>query len=304
MKRTILFLTFGIALGGTSASAQGQMLFEPFNYSAGNIEGQSGGGSFGFSAAWDDQAGTPEITVPSGGGLTSTAYTSRGFAPVGLSLKSPVGAGTNHDFLATRALSSAISLDVDATHYFSFLVRGDWTNLSTSRGFNVGFTSSSTLLSSNSVTIKKDYNTQNLFAAVGGNNTGSSLTNGVTDNQVRFVVVKLVTSSSGNETLSFVSYLPTASVPASEDFSGGVVSQSLGSLTESLAYLVIQGRVNDSGMYYEFDEIRLGSTWDSVTTVPEPALLSWLAFASLMLRRRSIGGGRGALTQSVGGGTA
>jgi hypothetical protein len=258
------------------------LLYEGFNYTAGNIEGQSGGGSAGFSGAWDDIATTLEITVPSPGGLTSTAYTSRGFAQVGLSLKSPVGAATNDDFTATRQLSTAISLDANATHYYSFLVKGDWTTLGNSRGFNVGFTSSATALSTNAVTIKKDFNTQNLIAAVGGINTGSSVTNTVTNNQVRFVVVKLVTTS-GADTLSFISYLPGETVHSSESFAAANVA--LGSLTGSLTHLIITGRVNDSAMYYEFDEFRVGPTWDSVTT-PEPASLSLLAFSSLLLRRR------------------
>lgn len=285
-RRPATFLLFSIALGGISASARGQMLFEPFNYTAGNIEGATGGGSFGFFAAWDDTATSPEISVPSPGGLTSTAYTSRGFAQVGLSLKSPVGAGANDDFIATRQLSTAISLDADATHYYSFLVKGDWTTLGNSRGFNVGFTASATGLSTNAVTIKKNFNTTTLIAAVGGNNTVTGQTSGIPDNEVRFVVVKIVTSASGSDTLSFESFGASVTVPGSESFA--VANVALGSLTGSLTHLIITGRVNDSGMYYEFDEIRAGSTWDSVTT-PEPVSLSLLAFSSWLMGRRRRG---------------
>lgn len=273
-----------IALSLTASAQAALVVSEPFDYTAGtnNLNAQSGG--TGFSGAWNDASATDNLSITTGS-ITPSATMRAGYATSGNKLQSPTGAAANLDFTATRSLSNSINLDAASTTYFSFLVLGDWTTLGNSRGFNVGFTGSSTALSSNAVTIKKDFNTQNLIAAVGGTNTGSSVPNSLADNTATLVIGKLVTTN-GADTLSFISYAGAEAVATTETWDSSNIA--LGSLTGSLTHLAIAGRVNDTGMFYRFDEVRVGDSWDDVTgVVPEPTSLAGVGLVAMgMLRRR------------------
>ena len=282
MKKLILS-TLGIAAIAVSANAQ--VIYDGFDYTPGsnNLNGQNGGS--GFSAAWSDASTTDNISVTAGS-LVPSATMRAGYSTSGNKTASPTGAGANLDFTATRQMTTSINLDATSTTYFSFLVLGDWTTVGNSRGFNVGFTSSATGLSTNAVTVKKAFNTTNLFAAVAGTETGTGISGGINDNQVTFVVGKLDTTN-GADTLSLISYAGgTETVAATETWD--ISNVALGSLTGSLSHFVFTGRVNDTGMFYNFDEIRVGSSWDAVT-VPEPttwALLAGSLTALVVFRRR------------------
>lgn len=195
MKKSILSIVGILAL---AAGANAQVIYEGFAYAPGLLSNGTGGASGGFSAGWSTTANTPSVIS---GSLTPSATMRSGYATTGNAVQTVAGTGSNLDWVSTRAMSTSINLDSNSTTYFSFLVLGDWTTLSNSRGFNVGFTSSNSSLSPNAVTIKKDFNTVNLIGAVGGNNTGGNFSNALADNTVSFVVGKLNTSSSGNETL-------------------------------------------------------------------------------------------------------
>ncbi|GAB4170946.1 MAG: hypothetical protein Fur0032_10010 [Terrimicrobiaceae bacterium] len=282
MKKTILSI---IGVAALAAGANAQVIYEGFAYTPGtnNLNGQNGGS--GFSAAWSDASVTDNLSISSGS-LVPTATMRTGYATTGNKTASPTGGGSNVDFIGTRQMSTSINLDSTSTTYFSFLVLGDWTTLGSSRGFNVGFTGSATSLSTNAITIKKDFNTQTLFSAVGGNHTGTGVSNAITDNTVTFVVGKLVTTNSGNDQLSFISYAGAETVANTETWD--ISNVSLGSLTGSLTHFVFSGRVNDNSMFYQFDEFRTGATWDAVT-IPEPttwALLAGSLTALVVFRRR------------------
>lgn len=274
------FGTLAIAAGVALGSAIDQI-----NYSTGNLDGQTGGGSSGFAGAWDDTAGTPEITVDAGS-LVPSATMRTGYATAGNSVKSPVGAGANDDFFASRQLTTAIDMNSGNTYYFSFLVSGSWTDQSTKRGWNVGFSTVGNGLTGG-ITIKNAYNTSNLSYASAGTETGFTAVTDFSSGNAYFIVGKMATSNGGNDLLSFKVYGPSETVAATEEWdvaNNTIVSSS------SLGYLVIQGRVYNTGSFYKFDEIRVGDTWDSVT-IPEPGSASLILGAGLIalarrLRRR------------------
>lgn len=286
MKKSILSIVGILAL---AAGANAQVIYEGFAYATGALSNGTGGANGGFSAGWTSGANGPTVIS---GSLTPSATMRTGYATTGNAVQSFTGNGSNVDWVSTRAMSTSISLDSSSTTYFSFLVLGDWTTLGNSRGFNVGFTSSATALSTNAVTIKKDFNTTNLIGAVGGNNIGGNFTGALSDNTVSFVVGKLVTSNSGNETLSFTAYRSGltgyTSVNATETWA--ISNVDLGSLTGSLTHFAFTGRVNDNSMVYRFDEFRTGATWDAVT-IPEPTTWALLAggMAALVIYRRRRG---------------
>ncbi len=248
----------GIALGAA---------VESFDYDSGDLAGRDGG--VGFAGPWT--AAGALIVVPVS--LTPSATPVAGYAAAGGAIETAAGTGENFDWVATRRLAEPLDLDSDATVYFSFLVRGDWNDLGVSRGFNVGFTGAEGKLTANAVTVKKDYNTVNLVAAVGGKNGADSIVGALADDTATFVAGKLIASAQDADTLCFTAYrVKLAGREAVPEAPVWTISADLGRLTGKLDYLIVQGRVNDAGMKYRFDEIRVGDSWRAVTgPAPRPA---------------------------------
>jgi len=259
------------ALGGVTVMDQ-------FTMATGNLEG--GGDGLGFAAAWDDAAATPAITVAAGS-LTSVAYSSRGFVADGNKANSPVGAGANLDWTAGRQLATALDMNSNATYYFSWLVLGSWTNQSVKRGWNVGFSTVSNNLTG-ALSVKNLYNTGNLSTANGGTEFGPSVSNVLANGKVLFVVGKIQALSNGSDTVLLKTFADSNTVPVTEiwDVSNAVASAA------SLGYFVVAGRVNDGGSYYNFDEVRVGESWNDVTQVPEAGWLLGAGVLALIVHRR------------------
>jgi len=275
MRRTVVGL-----LTCASLTALGAVqVKDQFTMSTGNLEG--GGGGQGFAAVWDDQTATPNITVVANS-LSNGAYSSRGLVPEGNKVKSPVGAGANLDWTASRQLSTAIDMNSGNTYYFSFLVAGSWANQAVKRGWNIGFSTVANALTS-AITIKNGYNVSTLSYAIGGIETGYTTVGGFTSGQTLFIVGKMVTASSGNDNLSFSVYDNTETIPATESWD--VLNNTVVS-SASLGYFIINGRVNDPSSYYNFDEVRTGSSWDDVTQLPEPGMLLGASVLALAVLRR------------------
>ena len=112
-SRKSLLATGGLALGLMAclpAARAALSVYEPFNYSGGaQVSGQTGGGSFGFSAAW------------TGGSATATVGTGSlvGYNTVGNRASMAANALTTP---LSRTLSSSLGVSAGTT-YFSFLLR-------------------------------------------------------------------------------------------------------------------------------------------------------------------------------------
>lgn len=268
-----------LAIGGAADGAVTTL--ETFDYAPGSLNGYNGG--TGFSSAWSNSIGVLSVVS---GSLDSPAYQSRGLAPVGNSVRSPLGNNTNVDWHSGRALSTAIDMDSGDTYYFSFLVRGSWTNQAAKRGWNVGFSTSANSLS-NALTVKNFYNSSNLGFALNGSTDLTPFQSGVfTANNTYMVVGKIETSSSGADKLSMKVFdgLPLVTIPPAETWDLSLPTQV--SSSSVFTHVAFQGRVNDPNSFYQFDEFRIGQSWDDVTAIPEPAAAVLGGVGLLALRRR------------------
>ncbi len=203
---------------------------------------------------------------------------------------------------ATRPLASAINFNADSTIYFSVRLNntGD-----TAVGF--GFASGSAASSEfagvgghwdNQTDIGGSQARNSLYSSWGvlnqdlaGNNDGPyamrAHTAEGTLNGRALVVGRIVTSSSGNDTMDLKMY-----------FDGNTIDNDLGAISWSLSdsfnssmsasHLLLWANGAGNG---ELDAIRVGSTWEDVTgvvAIPEPSasLLGGFAMLGLLRRRR------------------
>ncbi|MEX2607287.1 MAG: PEP-CTERM sorting domain-containing protein [Kiritimatiellia bacterium] len=247
------------SFGGSAASPTGDTGFSS------TIWASSSGGGTASSADFisGDMANLPD------------AYTNSGFVNSGNHIETASSP-------AFRTLSSAIDVETADTRYFSFLYRQN--NATTGENGGFSFYSGGNERSQ----VGMGLNNSIRIVDVGGSNKATTDDNiWVTGTDTAWIVGKLVTAV-GNDTLSIRVFTGTDAIGA-EDFSGPK-STSLGfAINGNLDNI----RFNSSGgtNTQQFDEWRLGSTWDSVTVIPEPSTaallgLAGLAMALLMRNRR------------------
>lgn len=97
-------------MGSLSMACASLSVYEPFNYtSAAQVSGQSGGGSFGFSAAWTGGSATATVGT---GSLVGYSTIGNRAAMAANSLTTPL----------SRTLTTSLGSSAGTT-YFSFLLR-------------------------------------------------------------------------------------------------------------------------------------------------------------------------------------
>ena len=233
---------------------------ESFNYPnvGGDLNGQSGGGSFGFSNAW---VADPSITIgagslvspvtplaTSGNSMSAVAYGANRYIP--RTLSSTMGAANTTRYVSWLMRPEGILHQGAYNGWFVFSLQGD-------RITNVGM-GSFTNLYGLEVGGTSTYTTQN--AVVG---------------EAVFCVLR-IDFTAGVDT--FRLYLnpqpgaPEPAVPATSQINIDV------------------GTINrvelDGPGAYTFDELRIGTTYADVTAVPEPSTLLLLAVSALRLLGR------------------
>lgn len=252
---------------------------ESFNYSTGNLDGLNGG------SGWN-------------GGWIAGSNTTPTYAVVAQDIVPPVGYGTpigNQAYIDANAtnddaggatpdirrlLNSPIDLDATQTLYFSMLVRReDATNGGgTEHNFYLRLNDAAGVFRAG-----VGHESDEAFRMAFNDATTKDISSTVTmDIGVDYLLVaKLVTNpGGGTDTFSASLFKSTDSVveptiwdlSLSGDYTGEMVQFQIGT----------QRRAGRSYV----DEIRIGTEFDDVSAIPEPAALSLLAAAGLLLRPR------------------
>ena len=310
MKIGITLLTLAPLLSVAVHSEAAVMAYDGFSSADGNasasenLAGQASG--TGFSGAWtasetgnerdllsfQQPTGTDTMTFPSGTGYTPSETTQRHHAG-----SSGGGYGEGHYY---RALSSSISMDTDGeATYVSWLGRLGGTDSANAVGlgklngtsgvdggtptnitFGMGnyFRNGGGLLGAGPWAITTDKGTNGFGSILASTKDASGPYAAI--NTTYYMVGKITTSSTGNDTIQFSWYAPGDTVPLAESW----MLTGSADLTGDYDYLSINaGGFSDS----RFDEIRVADTWESaVAPVPEPSSTLLLGLSSVVFFRR------------------
>ncbi len=249
-------LAVALSFANADISEAEVLAYEGFNYTGTSLDGQSGGGSYGFSDAWSGDVGLSNDGVS----LDSDAFP---FDPVG-------SRTTAKNSNAARSLSTTLDFSAEGeVMYLSALMRKNSTNNPGTeylelQGFGTGGTIFKMGLSSG-----EQFNAA--FAFEGRNN----LVGTVVEDTTYFLVLKLVSHETADDELYFEAYGPNDTVPTTEPTSW-LVSDSYATDLEFSDLRIYFANIDDNG---EFDELRVGRTWGDV--VPEPSSLAILFVGAL-----------------------
>jgi len=258
-----------------AAPKAGLAVQESFEYATAGVGAdgdQAENGGFGFAGAWTNVSNTMSFNtdaslapVPGSGNVANGGMIADG----------------SDDSRARRTLATGIDFDADDTHYLSVLMRKSDSNSTDGGEFHqlllVNGASEKFVIGTDSA----ERLTLNDVAAGG---TGDTM---LLD-ETYMLVAKIVTNDSGNDEYFLKAFgsggtdtfddMVTLNEPVSWDltFSGAVTG-----LADAIE---LRTGPNAIGMY---DDIRLGSSWASVTGVPTPAALpAGLALMGMLTMRR------------------
>jgi hypothetical protein len=284
MKRSVLSLLCACdALAFFVSTARAELFdYDPFAYVGTALDGQSGG--TGWSGAWTNTTTTGDTLSNDGVSLSNPASFQPPLAAAGSSGSRVITGGISGS--SSRLLSQSVNLSLDGTvRYASALFRKNTPNGTV--------TTDNILLEFVDATGNRRWG----FGIEGAGdkpwlNANGSITPGgpsVTVGDPYFLVAKIVSSASGLDT-AFLKVFGTgydAQVPFAEPTIWDAT------LTETTAANLDRIRIridagNAVGTPGEVDEIRIGTTWADVVSVPEPssATLLGLPFLAAIARRR------------------
>lgn len=193
--------------------------------------------------------------------LASSSFPSAAFATMGLR---PVGNrfSENTGFFTARPLANRLSLYTDQTYYMSCLLQ--LSDIKPNPGFEIFFTSE------NGPHLRFGWNNALQWLA-GFDETSARGT--VLPGQPYFVVLKVAASATGTDTAYLKAYAPSEAVHADANLLSGAGPG-------ANQWSVVHGGESNnaivdamwlappaSGASIELDEIRMGSTWESVTSL-------------------------------------
>lgn len=277
MKKKLLLSSLASAVLALTAQAE-VLVYEGFDYSSpADTIGENGG--TGWSGAWT-QTGGGSPDVVGGWQASSLSFTNDPFTPAGGAFLGRNSVGT-----AERLLSGAteinLGLDGDAV-FFSYLLSAEAVS---SNENQLSFYDDTTSVLDTGIR-NDDFRLRSGASA--------QVTTGTPVNGTVYLVAGFIDpNSSSNDVFGLNVYTDGSSIPAtiSTAASGDWLlydnGKSLSSVIDRVRFAA--NGANDS-QETRFDEIRLGTTWASVTAVPETSSFGLIAgafaLAAMGLRRR------------------
>lgn len=244
--------------------------------------------SVGVTGNWVRVPGIKSGTDPVRASVFTSSYNSNLAFPTNSSLSLPssnTAAGTTANvwspFGSARALSSPISFDTDNSYYFSFLMlapldgSSNWGSAVV--GLLNGLPSSNTDTSKSALYFGWTYTgapiiklaSANLPVWENGNYgaTGATTTPTATGSKSWFVIVKITTASSGNDSVRIKLFSPSGTIPTSDSAITWDATYST-AITGNWTYLAVQSEYNAI-----IDEVRGGLSYNGVAGFSSVATL-------------------------------
>lgn len=276
-----------LAILATAGTADAQLIYDSFqSYSTGNLIGQAAGGT-GLTNSWLNPTNNAGVTftVENSGGMSYSggAVSVNGGTQFGRASSTSIVTGNP---TANIQLSSTLT---PTTTYISFLMRFNGT-LDLSDQFSLQFANANTDTSFLRSGVRDDSTAAPNDVAFVANNSTSSYPIPeviVTSGTTYFALVKLDVSGA-NWSNATMWLNPTELTEAAQGTNGTAVRAL--SVNTAVNYLGFKFQNPDASDSFDLDEIRVGTTWDSVV-VPEPStwalLVGGLAALVAFRRRRN-----------------
>ena len=279
------FLSFGTSLNAEAANSNIYESLTGTNGSAMNsVAGSSD--SVGLTGNWITVPGQKTGTCCFGASIFTNSYNTKLAFPTNSNLTIPASntaAGTSINawtvFNSARVITSPISFDANDTYYFSFLMYApvDGSNNwgSSVVGLFDGLPSSSSDTTKKSLYFGRTYGGTPIIRLATANipvwESGGTVANGSSANPIApgdkswFVIVKITTASSGNDTVQIKLFSPAGTIPTTE--SGITWDATLSAqISGSWGYLAVQSEYNAI-----VDEIRGSASYNTVAGLSSPA---------------------------------
>jgi hypothetical protein len=178
-------------------------------------------------------------------------------------------------YYSARQMTSAVNFDANGTFYLSFLgyssvSAGSWGSYMV--GLLNGLPTSTTDTSKNAIYLGRTYSGAPTIQLTSANNaawnpssytaTGTVNNPAAPDGNAWFIIAKITTAASGNDTIQLKFFASTSTLPTTDSGISWDVSYSI-PITGSYGYLGVQTEYNGT-----IDEIRGGSSYDMVSGLP------------------------------------
>jgi hypothetical protein len=312
-KTLVLALSISLCTGNSiaPASAAAPSIYESLTGTAGgNINSTGSADSIGFTGNWS-MVNSNKNPGPLTGlsAVYRNSFNSKLKFPSNSTFTLPVNntaGSTTADlwnlYYSARQMTSAVNFDANGTFYLSFLGYssisvGSWGSYVV--GLMNGLPTSTTDTSKNAIYLGRSYSgaptiqftTANVAAWNPGtySATGTANNPAAPDGNAWFIVAKLTTAASGNDTIQLKFFASTDSLPTSDSSISWDVSYST-PITGNYGYLGVQTEYNGT-----IDEIRGGPTYDVIAGLPTLPTIGAPSFVSTPSK-----GGASAIVLNIG----
>ena len=283
-------LTLTPFLGSIAAQASSPFIYESMSgTNSTSLSGVAGSSnSVGLSGNWVRVPGIKSGSDPVRAAVLTNTYNSNLAFPTNSSLTLPASntaAGTTANvwspFGSARSLTSPISFDADNNYYFSFLMlapldgSSNWG--SAVMGLLNGLPASNTDTSKNAIYFGWTYTGTPIIKIASANlpvwenanygATGATSTPTATGSKSWFVLAKITTTATGNDSIKIKLFSPSGTIPTSDASITWDATYST-PITGNWTHLAVQTEYN--GL---IDEIRGGLSYNGVAGFSSPATL-------------------------------